>query len=55
MTKREFWTLIASCLKGCDGCPVEVKRDSQDSSDCYKDCAKALQNVYERLERDSND
>jgi hypothetical protein len=55
MTKREFWTFVAACLKGCDGCPVEAQRKDNNSRDCYKDCAKALQEVYERLERESND
>jgi hypothetical protein len=55
MTKQEFWTLIASCLEYCDGCPVEAQRKDNNSRDCYKDCAKALQEVYERLERESND
>jgi hypothetical protein len=49
MTKQEFWRLVASKIESCEGCPVQVYDGG--NNECYSDCAKAIKDLYERLER----
>lgn len=53
MTKQEFWRLVASKIESCEGCPVQVYDGGNNG--CYSDCAKAIKDLYEQLERESND
>lgn len=45
MTKQEFWDAVGESLYQC---PL-------DKDSCNKDCNICLQEIYERLERESND
>ncbi len=50
MTKQEFWKSIAEAMCSCNKCPARFDKENN----CRDGCAKALQEVYERLERESN-
>ena len=51
MTKQEFWRLIANQLEHCGYCPVKI---GSSEVECHR-CSNALEEFYEKLEREHND